>query len=263
MYSKQKLLEMITSQKASVRYDACEWMRVSRESSPEMVKALDRATYDLDKQVAERARYALQADVHHQMAIKLGIIKPEERLTSHSVPYQNVIRANNKPGADDDPEKTVVLGLIGLIFAFIGVVFMVNSFSTQGLINRSKTWPATTGEVIASDITYVPASEWADDGYQLKITYRYTVTGTTYKCMMRLSEQPTKTLAIKVQQTFAVGSQIKINYDPANPRECVSLYDEVPTGTWVVSTVFIIFGFVMIAGIIASLVKKTNSGYNQ
>ena len=70
MYSKEKLLEMLSSEKASTRYDACEWIRVSQESSPEIVTALDKATHDEDKEVAERAAYALQVVVHLRIAIK-------------------------------------------------------------------------------------------------------------------------------------------------------------------------------------------------
>ena len=77
MYSKEKLLEMLSSEKASTRYDACEWLRVSQESSPEIVIALEKATHDEDKEIAERAAYALQADIHHQIAIKMGIVEPD------------------------------------------------------------------------------------------------------------------------------------------------------------------------------------------
>jgi hypothetical protein len=77
MYSKEKLLEMLSSEKSSTRYEACEWIRVSQESSPEIINALEKASHDLDKEVAERAILALQADVHHQMAIKMGIIEPD------------------------------------------------------------------------------------------------------------------------------------------------------------------------------------------
>jgi hypothetical protein len=68
---------MLSSDKASVRYDACELIRISEESSPELVTALVKATHDNNKDVAERANAALKADVHHQMAINVGIIKPK------------------------------------------------------------------------------------------------------------------------------------------------------------------------------------------
>jgi hypothetical protein len=79
MYSNEDLLKMISSNKASTRYDACEWLRVRRESSPEIVHALDKATHDEDVEVALRAYLALQADVHHQMAIDMGVVEPDEQ----------------------------------------------------------------------------------------------------------------------------------------------------------------------------------------
>jgi hypothetical protein len=77
MYSKEKLLEMLISKKASRRYDACEWLRVSQESSPEIIHALEKASRDPNKDVSERANLALKSDIHHQMAIQIGMIKPD------------------------------------------------------------------------------------------------------------------------------------------------------------------------------------------
>ncbi len=78
MYSQEKLLIMLEDSRQSVRYDACEWLRVSQESSPEVVNALEKATHDHDSEVAQRAKLALQADVHHNMAIQMGLIKPDQ-----------------------------------------------------------------------------------------------------------------------------------------------------------------------------------------
>ncbi len=77
MYSVEKLLEMITSLKSSDRYDACEWLRIAQESSPDIIYALRKATFDDDKEVATRAYMALQADVHQKMMIDMGLIKAE------------------------------------------------------------------------------------------------------------------------------------------------------------------------------------------
>ena len=44
------------------------------------VIALEKATHDTDKEVAERATLALKADVHHQMAIQIGTIEPDTDL---------------------------------------------------------------------------------------------------------------------------------------------------------------------------------------
>ena len=77
LYNKEKLLEMLKSNKASDRYEACERLRLSKESSPEIVTALDKATNDEDKDIVERAILALSSDVHYHMAVKMGVIEPD------------------------------------------------------------------------------------------------------------------------------------------------------------------------------------------
>jgi hypothetical protein len=72
MYSNEKLLEMLTSAKSSERYEACIRLQTAKESSPEIITALEKATHDEYSNVAERATLALQSDVHHQMAIKIS-----------------------------------------------------------------------------------------------------------------------------------------------------------------------------------------------
>lgn len=78
MYSQEQLLEMLSSDHPSVRYEACEELRVRQESSPEIINALVKAIHDEESWVEESAKLALQADAHHQMAIKLGIITPDK-----------------------------------------------------------------------------------------------------------------------------------------------------------------------------------------
>ncbi len=81
MYSNEKLLEMLKSEKSSVRYEACKRLQTTKESSPEIIHALEKAGRDPNKHVAERANLALKSDVHHQMAIQLGMIKPVHTYT--------------------------------------------------------------------------------------------------------------------------------------------------------------------------------------
>ena len=78
MYSIEKLLEMITSKRSSVRYEACEWLRIRQESSDEIIYALQKAAYDTDPEVIARAALALQSDVHHQQMMHMGLIQPDE-----------------------------------------------------------------------------------------------------------------------------------------------------------------------------------------
>jgi hypothetical protein len=119
MYSKDKLLEKLSSKKASVRYETCEWIRVSQESSPMIIKALEKATQDEDKDVAERAITALKADVHHQMAIKMGMIEPEK--TEENEYIQNL--QPEKMNTENKEAEVKIRRIWGWILTIAGGLF--------------------------------------------------------------------------------------------------------------------------------------------
>jgi hypothetical protein len=62
----QKLVAMLRSPKANVRYEACELLRVAPEITPEAIVALENALRDPDPHVAEGAKTAL--NVHRDAA---------------------------------------------------------------------------------------------------------------------------------------------------------------------------------------------------
>ena len=136
MYSKEKLLEMLLSEKASTRYDACEWLRVSQESSPEIVIALEKATHDEDKEIAERATYALQADIHHQMAIKMGIVEAENQLETGNLSNDadGITRLEEVTPSFDPPASlfrrlaALFIDMLILAIVCIGIGLMFGSF---------------------------------------------------------------------------------------------------------------------------------------
>jgi hypothetical protein len=90
MYSNEKLLEMLKSEKSSVRYEACIRLQTVKESSPEIIEALEKATHDEDSNVAERANLALQTDVHHQMAIKMSGGETDNKEVENTQPESKI-----------------------------------------------------------------------------------------------------------------------------------------------------------------------------
>ena len=76
MTDHDKYLTMLKSPNTTVRFDACEDLRVATESSPEVILALEEATKDENEGVAERAKQALGAEVHLRMARKMGRYPP-------------------------------------------------------------------------------------------------------------------------------------------------------------------------------------------
>jgi hypothetical protein len=69
MYKEEILLQMLTDDKAFIRYQACELLRTGPNSSPEIVAAFEKAAQDEDIEVAEKARLALQTDIHRCISV--------------------------------------------------------------------------------------------------------------------------------------------------------------------------------------------------
>jgi uncharacterized protein YbjQ (UPF0145 family) len=74
-----KYIEMLSSKRAETRFDACEELRVGRETSVEAVRALEKTTRDPEKWVADAALHALEADIHYEIVKQLGLL-PEKFL---------------------------------------------------------------------------------------------------------------------------------------------------------------------------------------
>ena len=72
-----KYVHMLESPKASVKFEACEELRVANESSEAAVLALEKVARDPDPTVADAARRALDADVHVEILTRLGRSSPK------------------------------------------------------------------------------------------------------------------------------------------------------------------------------------------
>ena len=157
MYTTEKILEMLSSDKALVREEACEWLRFSQESSPEIVTALEKVTHDENFYIAEKAITALNADIHHQMVIKMGMIVPDK-----------IVRDETKQTASDQPsaspaaqEETVPelvtppAGLVRRVGAFLidmlilATVCIVIGLFLGGLLERLGFYTRLISAVIA------------------------------------------------------------------------------------------------------------------
>lgn len=126
MFTKEELLEMLMSDKPPVRYEACEMIRTISESSPEVINALIKSLIDSNGEVAGRARAALNADVHHQMAIKMGIEKPEMNISEElGENNQNIIKGFSiSPEIHVKLQKSMPLfaGIFILLFCLISLI---------------------------------------------------------------------------------------------------------------------------------------------
>ena len=226
MYSKEKLLEMLSSEKASTRYDACEWLRVSQESSPEIVIALEKATHDDDKEIAERAAYALQADIHHQMAIKMGIVEPDYNGNEDN----EIMETSVVVDQTQDKEKGLAWVsiafylIIGIILVIIGLRHTWDAYFTHKIIKDSRTWPVTMGEVTAAEME--SATPRGTTHYKPIITYVYNLKDVSYYCNVMKLSTTEEASAQAFLSSFPVGTNIQVLYNPKNPRVCVTEFDE-------------------------------------
>jgi hypothetical protein len=107
-----KYLNMLKSPKSSIRYDACEELRVATESSPEVILALEEATRDENKDVAERARLALAAEVHQHLLIIMGRELPK-------------FEAQREPEIEPEPEQPAKFNKLALGSIFLSVFTLV------------------------------------------------------------------------------------------------------------------------------------------
>ncbi len=72
MITLQTQVRKLLSLHYDIRLHACEELWGARESSPEVILALEKAACDEVQMVAEAARSALRRPVHQEMAKKMG-----------------------------------------------------------------------------------------------------------------------------------------------------------------------------------------------
>lgn len=96
MDKQKEVLEMLASDQAVVRLQACEWLRTSEVTSPEIVKALQCAALDDDEEVRMQAKSALRAEIHlhevHRLShAEMDNIKAKNILSDQSLHQGNQV----------------------------------------------------------------------------------------------------------------------------------------------------------------------------
>jgi hypothetical protein len=118
-----KLIEMLNSPDANTRYDACQGLRVADESSEAAVLALEKATQDNDSGVAERARAALQSDVHQMMLRKMrrAEMTADDRLAQAAESHRSRGKVYN---TQQEKQIDFAIGSIGW-FVIMSVIWLL------------------------------------------------------------------------------------------------------------------------------------------
>ena len=90
--------------------------------------------------------------------------------------------------------------------------------------SRSQNWQPTTAEVLTKEVVK-NASTRSGVSYHPEIDYRYKVMGQSYEKKIKL---PKNYSSQKVQEKLdSIGKSIAVRYDPNQPKDHVSEYDNV------------------------------------
>jgi hypothetical protein len=124
-------------------------------------------------------------------------------------------------GNPDDTYFQIVVKVVFGVALLVGSPFMAYSV-LRGFSNASKSnsWHETTVTIVKSEV--VPESD--GDGFKPSVEYTFEHEGKTYKSSriaFRGLGGPTRGLAEGRTEKYAVGSQHKGYFDPANPDEAV------------------------------------------
>jgi hypothetical protein len=130
----------------------------------------------------------------------------------------------------------------GVPAIFYGLYQLWIAYKTHKKYVSSKNWPVTLGEVTETNI-YLTGGK-GGTRYQPEISYQCSVLGHEHTGKFRLGRESSNEEAEEVLTIFPVGADVKVTYNPENPEDWISEFDEeeVP---WV-GFGAIVFGVVVI-----------------
>lgn len=115
--------------------------------------------------------------------------------------------------------------LVGAASLAYGIYLCWSAYDTHKKIVASKDWPVTSGKVTAAEIKVSHGGK-GGSSYHPEITYRYSVNGTEFTRGIRKNKAIFRFIAEDFLKLLPIGTSIRVSYDPENPMDCVSNYDE-------------------------------------
>ena len=144
---------------------------------------------------------------------------------------------------------------VGIFFVALSIFLLINKTKAKSLIAESKSWPKARGRMLTSKAAKYKAigTRW-----DFIANYEYTVNGKSYKNnVTAFYTISNKEEAEALANDFPLGEDIKVFYNPANPRQSVLKMgngDRTANGEIIFSIVGIAFGLVlMLAGYLGLL----------
>lgn len=146
----------------------------------------------------------------------------------------------------------VMVGLVFCVFLMaFGLYRVYQYYNFYRHVHSGSAWPATTGTVVDGFTGYTPGMRGGKIYYAV-MQYHYHVQGAKYMGELKKhtfwGERAAKRIAVK----HPADSTIQIHYNPAQPKEHVSVLDK-STFYLAVSLAVFLFG---ILGIIAAFVAR-------
>lgn len=145
--------------------------------------------------------------------------------------------------------------LFGLIFSVLVVAYglyrLYQYYNFYQHVYSGSAWPETAGTVVDGYTSYTPGPRNSKN-YYAAISYHYLVQGSKYMGELTKHTMRGEREAKRILEKYPPESAIQVHYNPAQPKEHISVLDKSRTYL-VVSLVVFLFGFL---GVIAAFVAQ-------
>jgi hypothetical protein len=136
-------------------------------------------------------------------------------------------------------ELILTLGIIGLVFLILNVIFLAILFFMRRRMAAVRQWPSTMGTVDTSYLERRSSSEGGYTNYPV-VHYTYQVSGQAYQgTKIAPGMEVGGTGAGKVVARYPAGAQVMVFYNPQNPPDAV-LETKAPA-QWILWLILIVF----------------------
>ena len=128
-----------------------------------------------------------------------------------------------------DPFSTIIMVLVGLVFALVGFGFIYLWYRDVRKARASRSWPVTTGRVLTSKVESqkgrMKGSTTTLTVYNPLVVYEYTVNEVRYQSQQigvgdsfKAGEREDAKHKIA---PYPVGASVQVFYDPTHPQQAV------------------------------------------
>lgn len=123
--------------------------------------------------------------------------------------------------------QELLIYILPLIVLLVGFYLTVSSLLKISRGQKSKGWLQTSGEVQSSKLKVhrgTNSDGVGTDSYYAQVVYKYTVNGIQYRSDRVFFGQDASTSKVSAKRRvaeYAPGNQVKVYYDPENPKVSV------------------------------------------